>query len=134
MPFVGQMERDPGGFEPGVSQGAREEAEIDPGFEQMGSVRMSAGMEGHTGFGETGPPCGCTEGALDAVSTHGLSGGSTLLVIPPGGRKAPEGVWGVFPEVRNRPRVSSGRGTSRSWAPLPRWTWTWRRWPSMSAP
>jgi hypothetical protein len=71
---------------------------------------MSEGMDGHTGFGDTGTPCGFTEGTLDAVSTHGLSGGRTLLLIPPGGRKEPDGVLVGFPVGSEQTQSIFGQG------------------------
>ena len=118
MTCVGQRERDQGGVEPGVSQGALDEAEIDTGFEERGRVSMSEGMDGHTGFGDTGPPCGCTEGPLDAVSTHGRSGGSTVLLIPPGGRKEPEGVVGGGPGGAEQTQSIFGQGDVAVFGPL----------------
>ena len=41
--------------------------------------------------------------------------------------KSQVGCRWVCQEVRSSARVSAGRGTSRSLAPFPRWTWTWRR-------
>ena len=86
------MERHQGGVEPRVAEGALDETEVHAGFESMGSVRMSEGMDGDAQFGKTSPACGCAEGPLAAVAAHGKSGGRTLLVIPPGGGKEPGGV------------------------------------------
>jgi hypothetical protein len=72
-----------------VSQGALDEAEVDAGFEEMGGIRMSKGMDGHAELGDSGAAFGCAEGALDAGPTHRLRGGRALLLIPPGGRKEP---------------------------------------------
>jgi hypothetical protein len=45
MPFLRQRQRAHGGFEAGVSQGARDEAEADAGFEEMGGISMSKGVD-----------------------------------------------------------------------------------------
>jgi hypothetical protein len=51
MAFVGEVEVDHGRFEPRMSEGALDEAEVDAGFEQRGGVGMSEGMDGEGGFG-----------------------------------------------------------------------------------
>ena len=51
MPFLGQMQVNHGGFESGVSEVELDEAEVDTGFEEMGGVGMSEGMDGEAGFG-----------------------------------------------------------------------------------
>jgi hypothetical protein len=89
MTFLGEVEVAHGGFEAGVPQGDLDEAEVDASFEQRGGVRMSEGMDSQAGFGNPGALFGCAEGTLDAVSAHGKSGGRTLFLIPPGGRKEP---------------------------------------------
>src|SRR6516165_9761003 len=87
MPFVGEVEGEHGGFELGMAQIALNEAGIHAGFEQMSSVRMSEGVDGDTGFGDTGALFGFAEGALDTGATHGGGRRRTLGVIPPGGGK-----------------------------------------------
>jgi hypothetical protein len=97
MTFLRQRQRDHGGFKPSVPQGELDEAEVDAGCEERGGGSMSEGMAGHTQFGKASAACGGAEGPLDAVAAHGKSGGRTLFVIPPGGRKAPGGVVVGFP-------------------------------------
>jgi hypothetical protein len=133
MPCVGEVEGDHGGFESGVPQGALDEAAVDTGFEERGGVGRPERMHGQARFGDPSTVCGFAEGALDAISPHGFSGGRALVLIAPGGGQEPGLVAVGCPVGRRRVRVSAGRGTERSVAPLPRWTWTWRRWPSMSA-
>jgi hypothetical protein len=89
MTFVGEMQVEHGGFEPGMPEVELDETEVDAGFEQMGSVRMSERMDGQAQFGETGAAFGLTEGPLDAIAAHGKSGAGTLFLIASGGRKEP---------------------------------------------
>ena len=86
------MQVEHGGFEPCVSQVTLYEEGADPGFKQMGGVSMSQGMDGHIEFGDPGALFGFTEGPLDTAAVHGLSGGSPMFVIAPGGRKEPSGM------------------------------------------
>jgi hypothetical protein len=72
MPFVGEVEGEHGGFELGMPQVALDEPGIHARFEQMSSVRMSEGVDGDTGFGDTGALCGCADGALDTGATLGV--------------------------------------------------------------
>jgi hypothetical protein len=97
MPFMGEVSVEHGGFELGRAQGALEEPGGHAGFEQMGGVRMSEGMDSHPCLGEAGPVCGATEGALDTRATQRGGRCSTLGVIAPGGRKEPGGVPMGFP-------------------------------------
>ena len=48
MPFVGEVEGEHGGFELGMPQVALDEPRIDPGFQQMGGIRMPEGRDGDT--------------------------------------------------------------------------------------
>jgi hypothetical protein len=89
MTFLRQRQRDHGGFKPSGPQGDLDESAVDTGFEERGRVSMSEGMDGHTQFGNASAAFGFAEGARDAVSAHGKSGGRPLCLIPPGGRKAP---------------------------------------------
>ena len=79
MTFLRQRQIDHGGFKPSVPQGDLDESEVDAGFEEMGRVRMSEGMDGHPQFGNASAACGFAEGPLDAVAAHGKSGGRTLF-------------------------------------------------------
>ena len=72
-----------------MSEGALDETEVDAGFEQRGGGSMPERMEGHARFGDTGTALGFTEGALEAVSTHGRSGRRAVFVSTPSGREAP---------------------------------------------
>jgi hypothetical protein len=134
LPFVGEVEGDHRGCELGVPQGAWDETRMDASFKEMGGVGMAQRRHGHTGFGDPGPVCGGTAGALDPGAAHGGGGGRTELVSASGGGEEPGGGRWVCQEVRRSVRVSTGRGTYRSLAPWPRWPWTWRRRPSMSEP
>jgi hypothetical protein len=97
MPFVGEVEVDHRGFELGMPQVALDEPGVDTGFEQMGGVGMSQGMDGDAHFRDPGTVFGGAEGALDTGATHGRERRRTLLVITPRGRKEPGLVTMGFP-------------------------------------
>jgi hypothetical protein len=97
LTFVGEVEVEHGGFELGMPQVALDETRVHARFEQMGSVRMSEGMDGDAHFGEPGALFGFTEGALDTGATHGSGRGRALVVIAPSGRKEPGGMPMGFP-------------------------------------
>ena len=97
LPCVGEVERDHGGFELGMPQGALDEARIDAGFKEMGGVRMSESMDSDTGLGEPGSLFGGAEGALDPGATHRGGCGRTLSLVAPRGGKEPGRVPRGFP-------------------------------------
>jgi len=94
-----------------MAQVALDEPGVHAGFEQMGSVRMSQGMDGDAHVGDPGALFGFAEGALDTGASHGGGRRGTLGVIPPRGRQQPGGGRWVFQWVRSRASVSTGRGT-----------------------
>ena len=71
---------------------------------------MSEGMDGDTGFGDTGALFGFAEGALDTGATHGGGRRRTLGVIPPGGGKEPGGVTMGFPVGAEQYEGLGGQG------------------------
>jgi hypothetical protein len=97
MPGVGERQGAHGGVEPSRPAVAREAAEGATGCEARGGGSMAQGREGHAGCGDTGPAWGCAEGALDAVSAQGRSGGRHLPWSPPSGGPEPGGVAGGVP-------------------------------------
>ncbi len=97
MTCVGEVDRDRGGFEWCMPQGAREETGMHAGFASMGGVRMPEGRDGHAQCGHAGTVCGGTAGALDTGPTPGGGRWRTVLVIPPGGGKEPGLVTMGFP-------------------------------------
>lgn len=82
-----------------------------------GGARHTVGME--SGRGRRGH-CG-------TVGGRGWPCGARWRARARGGR-------GVVQEVRRSASVAAGRGSYRSLAPLPRWTWPWRRGASLSEP
>ena len=110
MPFMGEVEVEHGGFELGMPQVALDEPRIDPGFQQMGGIRMPEGMDGDTHFSDTGALFGFAEGALDTGATHRGSRRRTLGVIPPGGGKEPGGVTMGFPVGAEQREGIGGQG------------------------
>jgi hypothetical protein len=90
--FGGEMQGEPGGFEPRVPEVARHEAEGDAGFQERRGVGMAEGMDGNACFGNTGTLYGFAEGALDTSAAQGKGGGRSVFLIPPGGGTEPGGV------------------------------------------
>ena len=132
MPLVGEVEGAHGGCELGGPGSAGGAGGARP-LRAEGGGGMPQGREGHAWCGDPGPVCGGAAGALAPGATHG--GGRRRTVWGARARwreRARGGAGGFVQEVRSSARVSAGRGTSRSLAPLPRWTWTWRRGPSRS--
>jgi hypothetical protein len=97
MAFVSAVEGDHRGFEWGMPQGALDETGVDTGFEQLGGVGMSQGMDGDAHCGDSGTVFGGAAGALDPGATHGRERRRTVLGIPPRGGKEPGGVTRGFP-------------------------------------
>jgi hypothetical protein len=97
MAFVGERQGAHGGVEPGVAEGAWDEAEVAASFEQRGGVSMPAGLQSNTKCGNSGALFGCTAGALGAGSAPGRSGARHVFVIAPGGGEAPGVVTGCCP-------------------------------------
>lgn len=109
-PLVGKVAVEHRGFELRGPQGALDEPRMHAGFQQMGGVRMSEGMDGHPGFGEAGSLFGDAAGAWDTGATQRGSRRRTLGVLPPGGGKKPSGVPMSCP-VGAKPREGiSGQG------------------------
>jgi hypothetical protein len=46
-------------------------------------------MDGHAGFGDSGPVFGFAEGTLDTGAPHGRGRRSAVFLIAPGGGKEP---------------------------------------------
>jgi hypothetical protein len=92
MTFWGEMEVDHGGFEPGVSEGARQETAVDAGFEERGGLGMPEGMQSNAAFGHSGALLSGAEGARDTVSAPGLGSGGPGFLSAPGGGEEPGGM------------------------------------------
>jgi hypothetical protein len=93
-----------------VSQVALDEPGGHTSFKQMGSVGMPQGMDGDAHFGDPGPVCGGTAGALDTGATHGGGRRRTLEVMAPGGGKEPGRVPMGFPEGAEEREGIDGQG------------------------
>ena len=102
-----------------MPQGALDEPGVHASFEQMGSVRMAKGMNGHACFGNAGPVCGCAEGALDTGPTPGGGRRRTVWVIPPGGGKEPGRVTMGFPVGAEQSEGLFGQGDVAVFGALP---------------
>ncbi len=50
---------------------ALDDPQVDSGFEEMGGIRMTQGMNGDCLLVNSGSDLGATEGALDAALGHG---------------------------------------------------------------
>jgi len=72
LALLGQVEIEHGGFETGMAQVALDDAQIDPGFEEMSGVGMAQGVYRNPFFAHAGIPLGTAKGALDAAFGHGV--------------------------------------------------------------
>jgi hypothetical protein len=119
LAFGGEGEGEQRGCELGVPQGALDEPGIAPGCEPMGGVGMPEGREGHPGFGEAGPVCGCAQGALATGATHGGSRRRTVGVSAPGGGQEPGGVPMGWPGGAEQRQRCFGEGDGPVFGALP---------------
>jgi len=110
LPCVGEVSIDPGRVEVGGPQGTLEKPGMHTGFKAMGGVGMPQGMDGDAPGGAPGPGLGGAAGALDPAPTHGSGRGRALLVIPPGGGKAPGGVARRVPGGAQQREGRGGQG------------------------
>lgn len=110
MAFVREVHGEQGGFALGRAQGALDETGVHAGFEHRGGIRMSAGRDGDTCFGDVDSLFGDAEGPLDTGPTQGSGCGRTLVVIAPGGGKAPGGMTGGFPGGAEQSQRICGEG------------------------
>lgn len=74
LTLLGEVEIEHGGFELSMAHVALDDAQVDTGFEEMGSVGVAQGVNGHAFFTHAGIPLGAAEGALDAAFSHGIEG------------------------------------------------------------
>ena len=65
------MEIDHGGFELGMAHVSLDDSQVDSGFEKMGGVGVTEGMNGDSLFSDTSSNLGTAEGALDTAFGHG---------------------------------------------------------------
>ena len=81
----------------GVPQGALDAPRMHARCEQRGGVGMPPGMDGDAHCADPGPVFGGAEGALDTGAAHGRGRRWAVLVVSPGGGKAPGGMPRGFP-------------------------------------
>jgi len=85
LAFLSKMQIDHGGLEPGVTHVSLDDAQIHPGFQQMGGIRVAKRMDGDALFADAGIPFGVAKGALD-----------TAPRLMPAGTSFGHGGWGIF--------------------------------------
>ena len=99
LAFVGQVEVQPGGFEPRMSHIPLNGPEIDTGFEQRRSIAVAEGMNADLAFHDASAVLGFAAGTLDAAAIHGFGGGCHVLLITSSGGKKPGRMAGCCPVV-----------------------------------
>jgi len=67
---LGKVEIDHGGFELGMAHVSLDDPQVDSGFEKMGGIGMSQGMNGDRLFSGSCSDLGPTEGPLDTTFGH----------------------------------------------------------------
>ena len=65
------MEIDHGGFQLGMAHVSLDDPQVDSGFEKMGGIGVTEGMNGDHFFVDSGSKLGSTEGPLDTAFGHG---------------------------------------------------------------
>jgi hypothetical protein len=76
---LGEVEIDHSGFQLGMAHVALDDPQVDSGFEEMGGIGVTQGMDGDGLFVDSGSNFGPAEGALDTAFGHGR--GSLLCSI-----------------------------------------------------
>ena len=71
LALLGEMQIDHGGFKLRVAHVSLNDAQIHPGFEQMGGIRMAQGVHRDALFADARLELGLAEGALHAAFGHG---------------------------------------------------------------
>jgi len=87
LTFWGEVEIEHGGFELGMTHVSLDDPEVDTGFEEMGGIGMSEGVDGNSLFMDASSKLGATEGALDTTFSHGVLGLVGAFAISAKGRE-----------------------------------------------
>jgi len=115
-----------------MAQVSLDDPQIDSGFEEMGGI-VPEGMNGDSLFMASSSNLGPTEGALDTTFGHGrLSLLGSCAVSSKSGEEQARAAVGKPMATEQMEGGLGERGTWRSLAPFPRWTWIIIRLPSIS--
>src|SRR5262245_66587883 len=71
LAFLGEVEIEHGGFELGMAHVALDDAQVDPGFEEVGGVGMAQRVYGNSLFSDCGFEFCAREGALVSILVVG---------------------------------------------------------------
>jgi hypothetical protein len=74
LPLLGKVEIDHGGFELGMAHVSLDDPQVDAGFEEMGGIGVTQGVNGDSFFLDSCSTLGPAEGALDTALGHGRRG------------------------------------------------------------
>ena len=83
LALLGEMQIDHGGFKLRVAHVSLNDAQIHPGFEQMGGIRMAQGVHRDVLFADARLELGMAKGALNAALGHGGLGILGAFAVSP---------------------------------------------------
>jgi len=83
LAFLGEMQIDHGRFELGMAHVSLDQAQIHPGLQQMGGVRVTQRMDGDVLFADVGLKLGVAKGSLYAAFGHRARGIIGALAVSP---------------------------------------------------
>ena len=86
------MEIDHGGFELSMAHVSLDDPQVDSGFQKMGSVGVSQGMDGDGLFVDSSSGLGPAEGPLDTTFGHGRGSGVCSVTASAKSREEEAGV------------------------------------------
>lgn len=87
LSFLGEMQIDHGGFEPGMPQIALDDAQVHPLLQQVGCIGMPEGVNGNVPFDDACLMPGGAESPLHAVDGHGGFGCGSFVLASAQGRE-----------------------------------------------
>jgi hypothetical protein len=92
LTLLGKVEIDHGGFELGMAHVALDDPQVDSGFEEMGGIGVTQGMDGDGLFSDACSNLGPTEGTLDTAFGHGRGSGVCSITASAKSREEEAGV------------------------------------------
>src|SRR3990172_2472550 len=87
-----EVQVDHGGLQTGMPEMALDDAQVHPGFEQVGGIAVPQGMDRDLALVDAGFELGAAKRALDAALGHGGVGRRSRSAVAPVGRKQEPGV------------------------------------------
>lgn len=87
LTFLGEVEVEHGGFQASMTHVLLNDAEVDAGFEEMGGIGVSKGVDGDILFSDTCFELGFAEGPLNTALGRGSFRVAGILSTPSYSRK-----------------------------------------------